>query len=299
MGGATGRLWGLGVGLLVAAWIVFTSFHQIGPQQRGVVTWFGRYAGTLEPGIRATLPAPIATVRKVDVQKIRLEDFPEGSGGENLVITGDQNIIDLAYSVRWDVSNPQDFSFQIKDPQATVRATAESAMRAVMATTTLEEAIGAGRGAIEGRVQELIQTVLNDYNSGIRIQGVAIKQAQAPAAVSEDFKAVSAAQQAAQGNINQARGYAQQILAQAQGEATSFDKVYEQYRLAPEVTRRRMYYETMENVLAKSDKTIIEAPGVVPYLPLPGGARRVTEVQPTAPAAQAAPTPAPAAGGSQ
>ncbi|MGY4397697.1 membrane protease subunit HflK [Sphingomonas sp. UYAg733] len=291
-GGANaGRLWGLGVGLIVVAWIVLTSFHQIGPQQRGVVTWFGRYAGTIEPGIRATLPAPIASVRKVDVQKIRLEDFPEGSGGENLVLTGDQNIIDLAYSVRWDVSNPQDFSFQIKDPQATVRATAESAMRAVMATTTLEEAIGAGRGSIEGRVQELIQSVLNDYNSGIRIQGVAIKQAQAPAAVSEDFKAVSAAQQAAQGNINQARGYAQQILAQAQGEATSFDKVYEQYRLAPEVTRRRMYYETMENVLAKSDKTIIEAPGVVPYLPIPGGARRVPEVQPTAPAAQAAPAP--------
>ncbi|MES2057403.1 MAG: protease modulator HflK [Pseudomonadota bacterium] len=290
-----GKLWGIGAGLIVLLWIAFTSFHQIGPQQRGVVTWFGRYAGTLEPGIRPTLPYPIASVTKVDVQKIRLEDFPEGSGGENLVLTGDQNIIDLAYSVRWDVSNPQDYSFQIRNPQETVRATAESAMRAVMATTTLDEAIGAGRGTIEGRVQELMQNVLNEYNSGIRIQGVAIKQAQPPAAVSEDFKAVSAAQQAAQGNINLARGYAQQQLAFAQGEATSFDKVYAQYKLAPEVTRRRMYYETMEGVLAKSDKTIVEAPGVVPYLPIPGGTRRLPEAQTTAPAAQAAP----ATGGSQ
>ena len=99
------------------------------------------------------------------------------------------------------------------------------------------------------------------------------------------FKAVSAAQQEAQSYINQSRSYAQQIIARAQGEATSFDKVYEQYRLAPEVTRRRMYYETMEQVLAKSDKTIVEAPGVVPYLPLQGGTRRLPDAQ--APAAQA------------
>lgn len=278
----------IGVGLILVAWLVLTSFHAIGPQQRGVVTWFGRYAGTLEPGIRMTLPAPIATVTKVDVQKISTDDFPESAGGENLVLTGDQNIIDLDYSVRWDISNPQDFIFQIAKPRETVRATAESAMRAIMATTTLDEAIGAGRGQIEGRVQELMQKILNDYNAGIRIQGVAIKAAQPPAAVVDDFKAVSAAQQTAQGNINLARGYAQQQLAYAQGEATSFDKVYAQYKLAPEVTRRRMYYETMEGVLAKSDKTIVEAPGVVPYLPLPGGAKRLPDATATAPATQGA-----------
>lgn len=281
--GARG-LWMIGGGLLLLMWLLFTSIHPIGPQQRGVVTYFGRYSGTLEPGIRLTLPAPIANVTKVDVQNINTDDFPKGASGENLMLTGDQNIIDLAYSVRWDISNPQDYIFQIADPKETVRATAESAMRSAIATVTLDEALGAGRGVIEGRVQDMMQSILDSYNAGIRIRGVAIKQAQPPAPVMDAFKAVSAAQQEAQSYINQSNSYAQQIIARAQGEATSFDKVYAQYKLAPEVTRRRMYYETMEQVLAKSDKTIVEAPGVVPYLPLQGGARRLPDAQ--APVAQ-------------
>jgi len=289
------NMWLIGVGLILLAWILLTSVWQIGPQQRGVVTVLGRYSDTLEPGIRLTPPAPFANVYKVDVQAIQTDDFPTGSGGENLVLTADQNIIDLAYSVRWDISNPQDYVFQIANPKETVRATAESAMRAVIATTPLDDAIGSGRGVVETRVQQLMQEVLDSYNSGVRIRGVAIRQSQAPNAVIDDFKAVSAAQQAAQSNINLARGYAQQTLAFAQGEATSFDKVYEQYRLAPEVTRRRMYYETMEAVLAKSDKTIVEAPGVVPYLPLTGSARSLPDAVP----APAKPTPAPAAGAGQ
>lgn len=280
-------IWLIGVGLILAIWILFTSVHQIGPQQRGVVTFLGRYSGTLDPGIRLTLPAPFSEVRKLDVQQIVTDDFPAGEGGsaENLILTSDQNIVDLAYSVRWQIVNAQDFAFQIKDPRETVRATAESAMRAAIATTSLDDAIGSGRGVVETRVQQMMQEVLDSYNAGVRIQGVSIKQSQAPEAVIDDFKAVSAAQQAAVGNINAARGYAAQIQARAQGEATSFDKVYEQYRLAPEVTRRRMYYETMEAVLAKSDKTIIEAPNIVPYLPLPGSvARRLPDAAPEAPA---------------
>ena len=148
----------IGGGLLLLIWLLFTSIHPIGPQQRGVVTYFGRYSGTLEPGIRLTLPAPIANVTKVDVQNINTDDFPKGASGENLMLTGDQNIIDLAYSVRWDISNPQDYIFQIADPKATVRATAESAMRSVIATVTLDEALGAGRGVIEGRVQDMMQS---------------------------------------------------------------------------------------------------------------------------------------------
>ncbi|WP_339548749.1 SPFH domain-containing protein, partial [Pseudomonas sp. RA_35y_Pfl2_P32] len=146
----------------------------------------------------------------------------------------------------------------------------QSAMRAVVATATLDEAIGAGRTAMEVKVQQAMQEILDRYNAGIRIQGVAIKGAQAPAQVADAFKEVSAAQQQAQSDIGRARGYAQQVLAKAQGEAAAFDVIYAQYKLAPEVTRRRMYYDTMEQVLSKSDKTIIESPGVVPYLPLPG-----------------------------
>ena len=268
------KLWAIGVGVIVALWIVFTSFHQISPQERGVVTFFGKYSGILEPGIRMTLPAPFNSVIKEDVQNIRPENFPEGSGGENLMLTGDQNIIDLAYSVRWNIVNLQDYVFQIRDPKETVRATAESAMREVVSSVTLDQALGAGRTVIEARVQERIQQLLDDYNSGVRIQGVAISKADPPAAVNDDFKAVSAAQQEAQANLNNARAYAQQVIARAGGEAAQFDKIYDQYKLAPEVTRRRMYYETMEAVLAKSNKTIVEAPGVTPYLPLPEAARR-------------------------
>lgn len=283
-GGAPPKsLWVIGIALIVAVWILFTSIHPIGPQERGVVSMFGRYSGTLEPGIRMTLPAPIQTVRKVDVQVIRTDTFPDG-GGDNLMLTGDQNIIDLAYSVRWDIANPQDYLFQIAEPEQTVRATAESAMRAAIAEASLDQAIGAGRTIIEARVQEIMQSILDSYRSGVRVQGIAISKADPPAQVNDDFKAVSAAQQEAVGNLNNARAYAQQIVAHAQGEAAQFDKVFEQYKLAPDVTRRRMYYETMEEVLAKTDKTIVEAPGVVPYLPLPGAARRAAEPQPVAPA---------------
>ncbi|MDG5969510.1 protease modulator HflK [Sphingomonas paucimobilis] len=285
-GGRT--LWAIGAAILVGIWVLYTSIHPIGPQQRGVVTYFGRYTGILEPGIQLTAPAPIASVRVLDVQKIRTENFPEGSG-ENLVLTGDQNIIDLTYSVRWDIANPRDFAFRLAQPQETVRAAAESAMRAVIADTTLDQALGSGRTGIEQRVQDLTQSILNEYYSGVRIQGVAIKQATPPAQIVDDFNKVTAAQQEAVANVNQARSYAQQVIARAQGEAAQFDKVYEQYRLAPEVTRRRMYYETMEAVLAKSDKTIVETPGVVPYLPLAKGGRNAPP-----PPEVAAPTPAPA-----
>lgn len=262
-------IWLIGSGLIIALWIIFTSVHQIAPQQRGVVAFFGRYSQTLDPGIRLTWPSPIATVTKLDVQAIRTEDFPEGGSGENLMLTGDQNIIDLAYSVRWDVANPQDYIYQIRNPKDTVRAVAESAMRAVVATVTLDEAIGSGRDRIGVRAQDLMQSILNEYNSGIRIQGIAIKQADPPVKVIDEFKKVSAAQQEAESNLNEARTYAQQITARAQAEAAQFDLNYAQYKLAPQVTRRRMYYETMELVLAKTNKTIVETGGVVPYLPLP------------------------------
>lgn len=261
------RLWMLVIGALLLVWVLYTSIHPIGPRERGVVTTLGSYSSTLTPGVRLTLPAPLQLVDVVDVANIRSEAFPQS--GENLMLTGDQNIVDLAYSVRWDIASAVDYKFQIAKPEDTVRATAESAMRAVIATTTLNEAIGQGRSRIEGEVQTKIQEILDQYHSGIRIQGVAIQKAAAPQAVDEDFKQVTAAQQEAQANKNNANAYAQQVLAQAQGEAAEFDKIYEQYKLAPEVTRRRMYYETMEQVLSRTNKTIVEAPGVSPFLPLP------------------------------
>lgn len=282
---AGGRLWLMVFGGLLLVWVLYTSFHPVGPRERGVVTTLGRYSGTLDPGVRLTFPAPFQLVDIVDVGNIRTENFP--TGGENLMLTGDQNIVDLAYSVRWDIRSAADYKFQIAKPTDTVRATAESAMRSVIATTTLNEAIGEGRARIEGQVQVAIQQILDEYHSGIRIQGVAIQKAAAPQAVDEDFKQVTAAQQEAQANKNNANAYAQQVLAQAQGEAAEFDKIYEQYKLAPEVTRRRMYYETMEQVLSRTNKTIVEAPGVTPYLALPDLKRRADEDADTVKAPQA------------
>ena len=267
-------LWAIGAGLIVGLWVLFTSIHPVGPQQRAVVTFFGAYAGTLDPGIRLTLPAPIASVRTMDVQKIRTDNFPQGEG-ENLMLTGDQSIVDLAYSVRWDIASPQDFAFQLRDPAQTVRDAAESAMRAVLATTTFTQATGGGRTVVEARVAILTQRILDGYRSGVRVQGVSVRQASAPARTNEAFNAVTVAQREADANLASARGYARAVIARAQGDAAAFDKYYAQYRLAPEVTRRRMYYETMEAVLARSDKTVVEAPGVTPYLALPG-ARVVT-----------------------
>lgn len=267
-GGANARaLWKIGALVVVALWLLLTSIHAIGPQQQGVVTYFGRYAGTLEPGYRPTLPAPIAAVTVVDVKSNRLEDFPE-SGGENLVLTGDQNIIDLSYSVRWTISSPRDYVFQIANQRETVRATAESTMREVLANVTLDQALTNGRALIEAQVKERMQRILDDYHSGVSVSGVALKQVVPPSTVNNAFKDVTAAQQDAVAARNQAQSYAQRKVALAQGEAAQFDRIYDEYKLAPDVTRKRLYYETMEQVLAKADKTVVEANGVVPYLPI-------------------------------
>ena len=271
-GGLPGRpdrsliIWAVLAFILI--WLVFTSMHSISPGQRGVVTRFGRYSSTLGPGIGLTLPSPIDRVKKIDVENIRTIDLGS-SGSDDLMLTGDQNLLDLAYSVRWNIRTPELYLFQLAQPDETIREVAESAMRAVVSQVSLNDAMGDRRAEIEAQVATNMQRILDSYRSGIQVQGIAIKQADPPDAVNDAFKEVTAAQQDAKSYVNSANAYSLQLRQKAQGEATAFDKVYEQYKLSPEVTRRRMYYETMEQVLSKVDKTIIEAPGVTPYLPLP------------------------------
>ena len=253
---------------VVCLWLVVTMLHSIAPGQRGVVTRFGRYSYTLGPGVGFTLPSPVDRVKKIDVESIRTTELGSQSG-EDLMLTGDQNLIDIAYSVRWNIRTPELYLFQLAQPDETISEVANSAMRAIISQVSLNDAMGDRRAEIETKVAENMQRILDGYRSGIQIQGIAIKQADPPDAVNDSFKKVTAAQQQAQSFINNANAYALQLRQKAQGEATAFDKVYEQYKLAPEVTRRRMYYETMEDVLSKVDKTVIEAPGVTPYLPLP------------------------------
>jgi membrane protease subunit HflK len=256
-------------------WILFTSFYRVDAQERGVVMRFGKYVATTGPGMHFKLPAPIDTVIKPKVEAVSTIDIGSADGAaENLMLTGDQNIIDIAYTVRWKIKDPEQFLFQFAEPEETIREVGESAMRAEIARASLNAAIGPQRAQIAEQVRNRMQELLDSYRAGIDVLGVDIKQADPPAAVDAAFKDVSAAQQNAQQYLNQARAYSQQLIAQAQGEAAAFDAVYAQYRLAPEVTRKRMYLETMENVLSKVDKTIIEANGVTPYLPLPEVQRR-------------------------
>ncbi len=262
-------LWPIAIGIVAILWLALTCFHRVGPQERGVVMMLGKYSRTLTPGVSLTLPAPFETVQTIDVEEIRTIDIGSANASEeNLMLTGDQNIIDLAYSVRWNIRAPELYMFQLENPDSSIREVAESAMRSVIASVSLDDALGAGRSGIEQQVEQRMQEILDTYRAGVRVQGIAIKQADPPEAVNDAFKGVSAAQQAAQTMLNQSRAYAQQQTARAQGEAAAFDKTYEQYKLSPEVTRRRMYYETMEQVLRDVDKTVVETGNVTPYLPL-------------------------------
>lgn len=270
---------------IVAVWLMVTSIHQVGPKEQGIVTTFGKYSRTLQPGLNFTLPWPFQSTEVTDVTSIRSEEIPGGTG-EKLILTGDQNLVDLSYLVRWNIKDLKQYRFQLAEPDETIREVAEAAMRSSVAEHELDEVLsGAGRAAIEQRVRTRMQAILDAYRSGVLVQGVEIDKTDPPEMVVEAFKDVSAAQQDADADINRAEAYSQQLLARAQGDASEFNQIYEEYRMAPEVTRRRLYYETMESVLGKTDKTIIEADGVTPYLPLPEVRRR---------AEQAAPQPQPA-----
>lgn len=267
----------LALGALALIWLGFTSIHQVGPKEQGIVTTFGKYSRTLTPGLNYTLPWPFQNVAVENVREFRIEQIPESSE-ERLMLTGDQNLVDLSYVVRWNIKDLKQYRFQLLNPEDTVKEVAEAAMRASVAEQSLNSIFsGAGRADTENAVKTRMQQILDGYRSGIAIQGVQIKKTDPPAEVEDAFKDVTAAQQQAQGYVNQAEGQAQQVLARAQGDATAFDKVYAQYKLAPEVTRRRMYYETMERVLSKTDKVVIEAPGVNSYLPLPQIKPRASE----------------------
>ncbi|WP_432769124.1 MAG: protease modulator HflK [Sphingopyxis sp.] len=278
------RFWKWGVLGLVVAWLAFSSFHIVPPEKEGVVTRLGSYARTVGPGIKWTFPAPIERVRLEDVRAIRTMAIGSPNAtDENFVLTRDQSLVDLAYEVRWSVRDPELFFFQLADPEGTIREVGESAMRATVANFDLVQAIGPGRVEIEAQVQQRMQALLDQYRAGVSIQGIAIRQADPPSQVDEAFKEVTAARQQRESSINRARAYEQQVLERARGDTSAFEQIYAQYRLAPEVTRQRLYYETMENVLSNVDKTIVEPSGVTTYLPL-------SEVQRRAPAAPEAAT---------
>lgn len=265
------------IAVLLAAWVLLTSVHFIQAREQAVVTWFGgKYAATYNSGTNWSLPWPIQQVTATDVSRTRSEEIPK-----KIILTGDQNLVDLSYVVRWNIKDLRQFQFQLEEPEETVLEAAETAMRASVAEKTLDNVIsGEGRADIEQNVLARMRLILDNYGSGINVEGVEIDKADPPEQVIEAFNDVLAAQQDAERELNQARRFSQQLLAKAEGEAAEFNEIYAQYRLAPEVTRRRLYYETMEAVLAKTDKTVIEADGVTPYLPLSELQRRGRQAAP-------------------
>lgn len=256
-------------------WVAVTSLHFVQPGEQAVVTWFGgKYYSTLDSGTNITAPWPIHMVEKENVSAVRAEPVP-GNTSENLILTGDQNLVDLSYQIRWNISDLALFKYQLNEPRKALLEIGEAAMRAAVARQNLDSVLtGAGRAEIEQDVRMAMQARLDAYRSGISVQGIEINKVDPPSRVEEAFKDVSSAQQDADAAINRARKVAQQVLARAQGDASEFNDIYEEYKLAPEVTRRRLYYETMEQILSKTDKTIVDSGNVTPYLPLPELKRR-------------------------
>lgn len=258
------------IGAVAAIWMAVTSVHFIQPGEQAVVTWLGgKYSRTLDSGTNPTWPWPIQMVEVENVTRIRSEKIP-GTNTEKLILTADQNLVDLSYLIRWNISDLALYKYQLSDPRNALLEIGEAAMRAAVARKNLDTVLtGEGRAEIEQDVRQRMQARLDAYRSGITVQGIEINKTDPPGRVEEAFKDVSSAQQDADAAINRARAVAQQLLARAQGDATEFNNIYAEYKLAPEVTRRRLYYETMESILSKTDKTIVESGNVMPYLPLP------------------------------
>jgi len=318
-----GNLGGRGIGLIVlvalALW-AFSGFYTVGPDEVGVVLRFGKFLPPeVKSGLNYHLPYPIETVQtppalrvnKTDIGTRPQEEYgrrgaaPRDLPEESLMLTGDQNIIDVEFSVLWRIKpgSVGDYLFNVQNPEGTVKAVAESAMREVIGRLNVQLLLtggsnvqqnGAETSGVSGLVQNLMQKTLDSYNAGILVQNVQISRIRPPDEVMDSFLDVAAARSDAERAQNEAQTYAnrvvpeargraakilqdadayrEQAVAEAKGETSRFLQIYDQYKKAPSVTRQRMYLETMERILSDTNKTIIDTghsgPGVVPYLPL-------------------------------
>jgi membrane protease subunit HflK len=305
-----GGLGGKGLLLVALAVLViwgFSGFFKVEPDERGVVLRFGKYAWDANPGLNYHLPYPIETVvlpkvtrvNRMDVGMRFVDDSRRGTTmrdvpEESLMLTGDENIVDVDFSVFWLVKpdGVSQYVFNINDPEGTVKAVAESAMREVVGRSQIEPILTGARQTIEGAVQDLMQKTLDHYGAGVQISQVQLQKVDPPAQVIDAFRDVQAARADAERAQNEAQTYAnrvvpeargraaqitqaaeayrEQTVAEATGQAARFLKVYDEYKKAPDVTRQRLYLETMERLFGGTDKIILDpgGAGVVPYLPL-------------------------------
>lgn len=262
-------------GLLVAVYI-FAGIIVVGAKEEAVVTTFGAWTRSYDPGVGFHFPL-IEGYRKVDITTINETTVGGTKAGtledESLMLTGDENIVDLPFAVNWKVLNAGKSLFNVTNVRDTVKAVAESAMREVVGRSQLDPILTTDRGRIQAEAATLMQRILDSYDAGVVIDSVQIRAAEPPKPVVAAFQDVAAAGQNYQAKVNEAEGkasqirqaalgYKAQVVNEAVGEAQRFDQIYVQYRLAPGVTRQRLYIETMERVLSKSNKVIIDGKGV-------------------------------------
>jgi membrane protease subunit HflK len=331
-GGGTGggRMGSLGILFIVlaaiAVWLA-TGFFTVRPNEVGIKMIFGRYVSTAAEGLSYNFPYPIGSVEKPLVTANRTIEIgmrsvdgarrtaARVSGDESLMLSGDENIVDIDFSLQWqvDAAKITDFVFNLQNPDGTVRAVAESAMREVIGRRNIQQILTTDRAAIEAEVKQVTQDTLNQYGAGVQIILVNLQKVDPPMQVIDSFRDVQAARQDQDRARNEAETYASKIVPEARGESTKitqaaegyrtsttdyargaasrFSQVYEEYRKAPDVIRERIFLETMERVLGGADKTILDqgAGGqpVVPYLPLTEMSRR--PAGPSNPQAQGAP----------
>jgi membrane protease subunit HflK len=291
---------------VVALW-GFSGFFRVEPDELGVVLRFGKQVREVQPGLNYHLPYPIERVltpkalrvNKIDIGMRQIDDARRGSvvrdvPEESLMLTGDENIVDVDFSVLWKVrpTGVGDYLFNIQNPEGTVKAVAESAMREVIGRSEIQPILTGARQTIESAVHDLMQKTLDDYGSGIIVQQVQLQKVDPPAQVIDAFRDVQAARADLERSVNEAQTYAnrvvpeargrvaqitqaaeayrQQTVAEATGQTARFLKIYDEYKKAPDVTRQRMYLETMERILGNTNKIILDSSGtgVVPYLPL-------------------------------
>jgi membrane protease subunit HflK len=308
-----GNLGGRGFALVALAAVAlwgFSGFFRVEPDELGVVLRFGKEVREVQPGLNYHLPYPIETVltpkalrvNKIDIGMRLVDDIRRGGTTtrdvpeESLMLTGDENIVDVDFSVLWKVkpTGVGEYLFNIQNPEGTVKAVAESAMREVIGRSEIQPILTGARQTTETAVQDLMQRTLDQYGAGIQVTQVQMQKVDPPSQVIDAFRDVQAARADLERSVNEAQtyanrivpeargrvaqitqaaeGYRQQTVAEATGQTSRFTQIYEQYKKAPDVTRERMYLETMERVLGGADKIIIDTgaggPGVVPYLPL-------------------------------
>ena len=286
--------------LLIGGWML-TGVYTVDEGEQAVITTLGKYSRTSGPGIHMHAPAPFEARRVINVTGQRTDEIGFVSRNnqvtdnpdESLMITGDRNIVEIHFRIYYNIKNAVDFAFNVRNPVTTpngepgaVRQVAESAMREVIGRRQLEPIITTDRAAVELAVEQVMQQTLDEYESGVQVLQVELLRAAAPSAVSEAFRdvqnagsdaetAVNNAERESAQMINQAQAYREQVVREATGEGQRFTAVYEQYRLAPQVTRDRLYLETMERVYQRGELIVLDQrAGAVPYLPLESLTRR-------------------------